>query len=191
MDQLIHVTTLQSIVICYVSRADDLGLNNLVVLIDPLMNAIWHVERLRLSLTDTFGKKQSNATILYSCRDPPYSLSDFFEIKSVYIARSYRTTLTFLIENNQSNTYLDDISVNSVDGSQMIVNGDFDSGSYGWDGFSSSYGYYHLSYVTTSATVNSTLSQTFSTTPGTVMYIRFKLRWDGEGPGIFTKITID
>ena len=167
-----------------------IGFNNLVVLIDPLMTVMWHFERLRLSLADVSGKKQPNIVILYSCRDPLYSLSDFFEFKSVYIAQNYRTTLSFLIQNNQSNTYLEDVSVNKNDGSQMIVNGDFSSGRYGWEGFSSSYGYYHLSYVVTSSTVNGTLSQTFSTTPGTVLYIRFKLRWYGSGPGIYTKVTI-
>jgi hypothetical protein len=164
-----------------------------------------NVERAIASFADVFNQNklgstnsESNVTILYLSRDPGYSLSSFFQFNSVYIARSDQTTLSFFIQNNRSSTYIDDVSVNTSYGSQLIVNGGFESGNYKWQGlwsysscYSSYYNYGSSSNCADSRyAYNNTLSQTFSTTPGSVLYISFKLRWNGYGPGIFTNITI-
>ena len=156
-----------------------------------------NVERLAASVSDVFGKNKLSSidnepgvTILYLSREPAYSLYDFFEFKSIYIARNYQTTLSFLIQNNKSNTYLANVSVNNTRGLEMIVNGDFSRGKYGWQGFSSSYGYYYSTYIVSSSTLNGSLSQTFNTSPGDVLYISFKLYWYGSGSGILTKVII-
>jgi hypothetical protein len=142
--------------------------------------------------------KQSGATILYSMRNPSASLSDFYQFISVYIARDYQTTLSFFFQSSFYSTYLDDVSVNrsSYGAYPLIVNGNFENGTYGWDGvysvercyssYSSIISYCHRS----SSTVGSALSQTFSTTPGTKLYISFKLRWDASGSGTAIKVTI-
>jgi hypothetical protein len=147
-------------------------------------------------LSSTSSK--SDVTILYSFRDPSYDLHEFFKFTSVYIARANQTTLSFYIYNKPGQTYLDDVSVNNSYGGQLIVNGGFDSGTYGWQGlyfYSNCYpsSWYSSSYsrcVTSGDAIGSTLTQTFNTTPEAVLYIGFKLRWIGCGPGIIHKVTI-
>jgi hypothetical protein len=146
-------------------------------------------------LSSTSSK--SDVTILYSFRDPSQSLSELFKFTSVYVARGNQTTLSFFIQNNPGTTYLDDVSVTNSYGSQLIVNGDFENNTYGWQGLYSTEYYYRSSYpysygkcAVNKYTLSNTVSQTFNTTPGDVLYIDFKLRWDNSGLGVFTKVTI-
>ncbi len=170
-------------------------------MIDPLTAAMNNAERLASSLSDVFSQNdlsqissKSDFTILYSFRDPSYGLSEFFQFTSVYIARSNQTTLSFFMQNDLGNTNLDDVSVKTSYGSQLIVNGGFDNNAYKWQGLdyvTQCYSGYSYSYCAKSKnTLNSTVSQTFNTTPGDVLNISFKLYWSGSGPGIFTKVTI-
>jgi hypothetical protein len=163
-----------------------------------------NVERAIASFSDAFNqnnlgskKNEPNVTVLYSSRDPASSLNDFYQFTSVYIARSDQTTLSFFIQNNQSSTYIDDVSVNTTYGSELIINGGFDSGTYRWKGLWSysscstyKYGYSYSNCADSKYAYNSTVSQTFSTTSGSILYIGFKLRWNGYGAGIFTNVTI-
>ncbi len=165
-----------------------------------------NVERMAASFPNIFSQHElssasskSDVTILYSFRDPPYGLSEFFKFSSVYIARANQTTLSFFMQSDIGYTYLDDVSVNNSYGYQYIVNGDFSNGVYGWQGlysyetcYSSPYSY-SSSYSNCASSryaTNGNVSQTFNTQPGAVLYISFKLRWSGSGSGIFTKVTI-
>jgi hypothetical protein len=151
--------------------------------------------------SDAFGQNQLNpannrpdATILYSIRNPYSNLGSFFQITTVYIARAGQTTLSFFAQNAYT-TYIDDVSVNNSYGQQLLVNGDFENGTYGWQGLSyaSSCGGYWDYYghcYSSSSVVKDALSQTFSTTPGSILYISFKLRWTGSESSMITNVTI-
>jgi hypothetical protein len=176
----------------------------LITLIDSSVAATDNAKRMATSAPVVFGQnqldsgnKQSDATILYSSRNPTASLSSFYQFVSVYTARDYQTTLSFFFQNSVYSTYLDDVSVNSSYGYSLIKNGNFENDTDKWDGvysvercYSSSYSYF-ISYCHRSnSKVGSVVSQTFSTTPGNILNIGFKLRWDGSGSGIATKVTI-
>jgi len=147
-----------------------------------------------------FGQNQVNpannrpdATILYSIRNPYSSLDNFFQITTVYIARAGQTTLSFFAQNLYT-THIDDVSVNNSYGQQLLVNGGFENGTYGWQGLSyTSPCPYWSSYehcYSSSSVVKDALSQTFSTTPGSILYISFKLRWTGGESSMITNVTI-
>ncbi len=174
-----------------------------IVFIDPLstaMNAA--VNPTTSTPSSAFGQNQVNpannrpdATILYSIRNPYSSLDNFFQITTVYIARAGQTTLSFFAQNSGYTTYIDDVSVNNSYGQQLLVNGGFENGTYGWQGlpYTSSCGGYWSSYencYSSSSVVKDALSQTFSTTTGSILYISFKLRWTGSGSSIITNVTI-
>ncbi|UJR32878.1 hypothetical protein I4U23_020339 [Adineta vaga] len=124
-------------------------------------------------------------TILYSMYNPHSSLYSPVLISSIYIARAGQTTLSFGFPSGVISTiYIGNISVKNSVGQELLVNGNFTSGTYGWQGVSyisgCGYSFDYENCFRTDFKVGDTLSQTFSTTPGTVLYITFKLRWTGS-----------
>ena len=140
------------------------------------------------------ASNKPDATILYAMRNPYSSMNEFFQVTTVYIARAGQTTLSFFIQNSIYTTYIDDVSVNSSYGQELLVNGNFENGTYGWQGLSytSTCGYwsYYEHCYSSSSGGNDALTQTFSTIPGNILRISFKLRWTGSGSSIVNNVTI-
>ncbi|CAF1575120.1 unnamed protein product, partial [Didymodactylos carnosus] len=118
----------------------------------------------------------------------------FFQVSVLYIAQGMNETLTFGIRNDPSYTYLDNISVLSG-GQELLTNGNFEYGTQlGWSGAShlaSGSGIcYSYCYVDGIVGRLDYVSQTFQTTPGSLLYISFYIRWGGNGSGVIANVTI-
>ncbi|CAF1327799.1 unnamed protein product [Didymodactylos carnosus] len=118
----------------------------------------------------------------------------FFQVSVLYIAQGMNETLTFGIRNDPSVTYLDNISVLSG-GQELLTNGNFEyENQLGWSGAS------HLvsgsgicySYCYADGIVGRLdyVSQTFQTTPGSLLHVSFYIRWGGSGSGVIANVTI-
>ncbi|CAF0916657.1 unnamed protein product [Adineta steineri] len=175
-----------------------------VGLIDEIMNSVCNSSLNRGTSTasassNVVSQTQSSTTserrdaTLFSINNPYSSLDELVQFNTVYIAHSGQATLSFFTQDDYYSTYIDDISVTNSNGDQLLANGNFENGTFGWQG---------LSYLATSSYCNNrcygsynkvgnTLSQTFNVAPGTVLYIGFKLRWTGSGSAIRINVTIN
>ncbi|CAF0915108.1 unnamed protein product [Adineta ricciae] len=126
--------------------------------------------------------KQPDHTILYSMRNPFSSLGDFVRISSFHVARAGQTTLSFNFPSDIGKIYIADVSVQTSAGKELLVNGNFNESSHGWQGVSYAPPCYidleyRYCYSTAYKTADS-LSQIFSTKKGSFLYITFRLRWE-------------
>ncbi|CAF1119046.1 unnamed protein product [Didymodactylos carnosus] len=116
------------------------------------------------------------------------------QVSALYIAQSTYETLTFGIRNDPGYTWIDNISVLS-NGHELLVNGNFEyANNTGWQGAS------HLgntcgvcsSYCYNDGVTGNPdyVSQTFQTTPGSLLYISFYIGWSGSGSAVLANVTI-
>ncbi|CAF0989891.1 unnamed protein product [Adineta steineri] len=178
-----------------------------VGLIDEIMNSVCNSSLNRgtsslatsassnvVSQTESSSTSERRDATLFSINNPYSSLSELVQFSTVYIAHSGQATLSFFIQDGYYSTYIDNITVTNSNGDQLLVNGNFENGTFGWQGVSYistySYSYCNNRCYNSDYQVGNTLSQTFNVAQGTVLYIGFKLRWTGSGSTIRINVTI-
>jgi hypothetical protein len=126
--------------------------------------------------------------------NPAAAISSYMQIATLYTTQGYWTTLSFTLGNQIGNTYLDDVSVTDVYRRELLRNGNFEQSSVGWTGADvhSNFIYLHngSNCHKTHGRYGDNVSQTFWTTPGSVLNIKFSLQWDNSGIGIFHKVSV-
>ncbi|CAF1189861.1 unnamed protein product [Didymodactylos carnosus] len=152
------------------------------------------------NINTTITAKARNATSnrqIYYLSNPSFEAPLYFQVSTIYIAQAINETLTFGLRNDRGRTYIDQVSVLSG-GRELLINGNFDYPSnyqYGWsqDPYNAQYGCGlcdSYCYADSSIGIMDYVSQTFTTTPGTVLYISFYIRWISSGSGIIANVTI-
>ena len=135
----------------------------------------------------------SPGTPLLNLLNPTYS-SSYYQVQWLYYAQAASETFRFGIQNNPSYTQIDDVSV--MDGAtELLCNGGFETGSMTcWSGANhiSAGGAHTGTYCYNDGVVSAPdyIWQTFSTTPGDLMYLSFWIAWGGSGGGLVMYITI-
>jgi hypothetical protein len=116
------------------------------------------------------------------------------QIATLYTAQAYRTTLSLTLWNGPGHTYLDDVSIIDYNGKELLINGNFENGTFGWTGASIHNRYPYIqngsSCHAADTLSEATVSQTFWTTPGSVLNISFLLQWDNYGSSIGHRVTV-
>ncbi|CAF1189515.1 unnamed protein product [Adineta steineri] len=145
--------------------------------------------------TAQMTNREPNMAGLFSIMNPTASLSRYYQVSTVYIAKGYQTTLSFFIQDGPSYTYLDDVSVTDSLGRQLLNNGDFENSTYssGWVGASiDQNGNAHTGQGChrEGTSTGHNVSQMFYTIPGDILNISFWIKWGGTGQTVSSKVTI-